>query len=114
MAKPKKVLIRLLHLLNKKPLAKGEIRRAIKINRKTEYQNCREAIEKGWIEEDRLGIFRLTIQGKLLINKADPETDSASFEVNSQVSAFFRYNEGSAYCKVYHIHGRRSEDNGIR
>src|SRR5918995_238290 len=85
MAKPKKVLNRLLHLLNKKPLQKGEIRKALKINRKTEYQNCKEAQEKGWIEKDSLGRFQLTLQGKLIIGQGEKPIDSTVFEVNSQL-----------------------------
>ena len=85
MAKPKKVLNSLLHLLYKKPLGIGEIRKALRISRKTEYQNCKEAQEKCWIEKNSLGKFQLTLQGKSIIGKAELPIDSAVFEVTSHV-----------------------------
>ncbi len=103
MAKPKEVLNCLLHLLNKKPLAKGQIHRALQVNRKTAYQNRKEAIKKGWIEEDNLGRFRLTLEGKLVINKANPTIDFASFEVSSQVLSAPEIMKGrpTAKCTIY-------------
>ena len=103
MAKPKKVLSRLLHLLCKKPLGKGEIRKALKISRKTEYQNCKEALEKGWIKKNSLGKFQLTLEGKFVINKASPSIDSASFEVNSHVLSAPEIMKGrpTAKCTIY-------------
>ena len=46
MAKSKKSLLRLLRLLDKKPMTKGEIRTALKVDRKTEYVNRKEALKK--------------------------------------------------------------------
>ena len=114
MAKPKKILNRLLHLLNKKPLGISEIRKALRISRKTEYQNCKEAQEKGWIEKNSLGRFQLTLQGKSIIGKAEIPIDSAVFEVTSQVLPASDSVKGQAYCKMHYIHRQCSKHNEIR
>jgi predicted transcriptional regulator len=60
MAKDKKSLLRLLRLLYKKPMTKGEIRNPLKVNRKTVYVNIKEALKQRWIEEDELKRYHLT------------------------------------------------------
>jgi hypothetical protein len=82
MAKPKKSLKKLLTLLHKKPMTKHEIRTALKVHRKTEYVNVKEALKQRWIEEDELKRYHLTLLGKLIIDtwKKKP-TDSTLFEV---------------------------------
>ena len=60
MAKPKITMKKLLILLHKQPMIKGDIREILKIERKTEYRNCKEAEENGWIEKDELGRYHTT------------------------------------------------------
>ena len=86
MAKPKKSLLKLLRLLHKKPMTKGEVRIPLKVNRKTVYVNVEEALEKRWIEEDELKRYHLTQLGKLIIDTSRGKpTDSTVFEVSSKV-----------------------------
>src|SRR5215210_2982001 len=86
MAKPKESLLKLLRLLHKKPMTKREIRSALKVHRKTEYVNVKEALEKRWIEEDELNRYHLTLHGKLVIDTSRGKlTDSTIFEISSKV-----------------------------
>jgi hypothetical protein len=85
MAKPKRNLIGLLRLLKDNPMVKGEIRAALNIKKRTEYNIVKEAEKKGWIEEDELKIYHLTLRGKSIIDIWRKPTDSTLFEVYSQV-----------------------------
>ena len=72
MAKQKKVLQRLLRLLNDRPMTQHEIRSRLKVNRRTVYENCKEGSRKGWIAHDNeLKIYHLTVVGKALISAKD-------------------------------------------
>ena len=78
-------LNRLLNLLYEKSLRQGEIRAALKIDRKTEYRIIREASERGWIEEDSMGRYHLSLLGKSNIRTAKEPLESLSLKVQSQI-----------------------------
>ena len=62
MAKPKKTLLELLKLLDKKKaMTKGEIIVALHTSRKTGWKICIEAEDKGLIEKDVFDRYTLTI-----------------------------------------------------
>ena len=85
MAKQKKVLQRLLRLLNERPMTQHEILSRLKVNRRTVYENCKEASTKGWIAHDNeLKIYHLTVAGRSLVSSQDLLYDSVSFEAHSQ------------------------------
>jgi hypothetical protein len=88
MAKPKKVLIKILKLLNQKSVKKGDIRNNLKISRKAEYENLKFAMQKKWIEVDDLGFYHITTLGKRHAESVNVPTDSFSLEVYTQVLGF--------------------------
>jgi hypothetical protein len=105
MAKQKKVLQRLLRLLNDRPMTQHEIRSRLKVDRRTVYENCKEAGSKGWIASDNeLKIYHLTVVGKALISAKDLLYDSVSFEAYSQTlypsCASLKY-KPKASCRLY-------------
>src|SRR5215472_11001953 len=102
MAKQKKVLQRLLRLLNDRPMTQHEIRSRLKVDRHTVYENCKEASSKGWIAHDNeLKIYHLTVVGKALISLL---YDSVSFEAYSQTlypSYASLKDKPKARCRLY-------------
>jgi hypothetical protein len=105
MAKQKKVLQRLLRLLNERPMTQHEILSRLKVNRRTVYENCKEASTKGWIAHDNeLKIYHLTVAGRSLVSSQDLLYDSVSFEAHSQT--LYPYypslkDKPKASCKLY-------------
>jgi hypothetical protein len=85
MTKSMKNLTELLRLLKDKPMTKGEIRTSLNIKRRTEFKIIREARDKGWIKEDELKRYHLTLCGKSMIGIWRKPADSTLFEVYSQV-----------------------------
>jgi hypothetical protein len=85
MARRKKSLEMLLGALDKTPMAKGGIRSALKIDRKTEYRIINEGLSRKWIEEDLLRKYHLTMLGKESIGSGERPLDSTSWEVPSQI-----------------------------
>jgi len=85
MTKPMKNLIELLRRLKDKPMTKGEIRTSLNIKRRTEFKIIREAQDKGWIKEDELKRYHLTLLGKSMVEIWRKPADSTIFEVYSQV-----------------------------
>jgi len=105
MAKQKKVLQRLLRLLNDRPMTQHEILSRLKVDRRTVYENCKEASSKGWIAHDNeLKIYHLTVVGKALISAKDLLYDSVSFEAYSQTlypSYASLKDKPKASCRLY-------------
>jgi predicted transcriptional regulator len=88
MAKPKRALFELLKLLdNKKVMTRGEIVAALHISRKTRWETCNEAEDKGLIEKDVFNRYTLTTLGKSLIDSPEMLQNSnyAYFAVFTQV-----------------------------
>jgi hypothetical protein len=85
MARRKKSLEKLLRSLDKKPMAKGAIRSALKIDRKTEYRIINEGLTRRWIEKDPIGKYHLTLLGEVSVGSAECPLDSTSWEVPSQI-----------------------------
>jgi hypothetical protein len=85
MPRRKDALKRLLKLLNKRRMLVGEIRAALKIDRKTEYRVIKEALQRRWIEKDSLEKYYLTLLGKANISTAKDSTESISLEAQSQI-----------------------------
>jgi hypothetical protein len=90
MAKPKTTMYKLLTLLDSQPVSIGKIRELLKIDRKTEYRNCKEAEKEGWIEKDKIGKYHVTPVGKSVISLSQKPVDSVSFEVDSQIIDFIK------------------------
>ncbi|HET9807171.1 MAG TPA: hypothetical protein VFP49_09705 [Nitrososphaeraceae archaeon] len=88
MARQKKVIAKILKLLNQKPLKKGDIRNILKINRKTEYENLKLAMYKKWIEIDDLGFYHITTLGKRHAESLKIPIDSFDLEAYTQVLGF--------------------------
>ena len=105
MAKQKKVLQHLLRLLNERPMTQHEILSRLKVNRRTVYENCKEASSKGWIAHDNeLKIYHLTVVGRSLISAKDLLYDSVSFEAYSQTlypSYASLKDKPKASCRLY-------------
>src|SRR5215471_18271389 len=105
MAKQKKVLQRLLRLLNDRPMTQHEIRSRLKVDRRTVYENCKEGSSRGWIAHDNeLKIYHLTVVGKALISAKDLLYDSVSFEAYSQTlypSYASLKDKPKASCRLY-------------
>jgi predicted transcriptional regulator len=106
MAKPKKTLLELLKLLDKKKaMTKGEIIVALHTSRKTGWKICIEAEDKGLIEKDVFNRYTLTTLGKSLI--VSPETlqdsDYERFAVFTQVldPVIEAADKPPAWCRVY-------------
>ena len=85
MARPKKIIAKILKLLNQEPLKKGDIRNTLKINRKTEYENLKDAIQKKWVELDDLGFYNITTLGKR--HTESKHIPSASFNLEAYPQA---------------------------
>ncbi|MGE5634260.1 MAG: hypothetical protein ACM3VV_03440 [Deltaproteobacteria bacterium] len=88
MAKPKRVLIDMLQLLNRKSLKKGDIRNNLKISRKTEFKNLKLAMQRKWIELDDLGFYHITNLGKRHAESVNIPTESFNIEAYTQVLEF--------------------------
>jgi hypothetical protein len=86
-------------------MTQHEILSRLKVNRRTVYENCKEASSKGWIAHDNeLKIYHLTVAGKSLISAQDLLYDSVSFEAHSQT--LYPYypslkDKPKASCKLY-------------
>ena len=105
MAKPKKILLRLLKVLAEKPMTNGEITRSLHTSRTSTWKNCREAEDKGLIEKDAFNRYTLTTLGKSHIES--PETlqnsDYAHFAVFTQVldPVIRAADKPPAWCRLY-------------
>src|SRR5215207_3040757 len=88
MARQKKILFKILYLINQKPLRIEDIRNTLKINRKTEHKNLKIAMEKKWIEMNDLGLYNITILGKKHVESANAPSDSFDLEAYPQVLGF--------------------------
>jgi len=106
MAKPKKTLLELLKLLDKKKaMTKGEIIVALHTSRKTRWKICIEAEDKGLIEKDVFNRYTLTTLGKSLI--VSPEmlqnSDYERFAVFTQVldPVIEAADKPPAWCRLY-------------
>jgi hypothetical protein len=88
MAKPKRVIIEVLKLLNEKPLKKRDIRTSLGINRKTEYKNLEDAIQKRWVELDDLGFYHITTLGKRHTESLNIPSASFNLEAYPQALGF--------------------------
>ena len=62
------------------------------INRKTEYENYKEAEKNGWIEPNELGKYHITALGKSVIDLSETPVDSISFELASQIIDIIKMN----------------------
>jgi hypothetical protein len=106
MAKPKKTLLELLKLLDKKKaMTNGEIVVALHISRKTGWKICIEAENKGLIEKDVFNRYTLTIIGKSLIDSPEMLRNSnyAYFAVFTQVldPVIQAIDKPPAWCRLY-------------
>ena len=106
MAKPKKTLLELLKLLDKKKaMTKGEIIVALHTSRKTGWKICIEAEDKGLIEKDVFNRYTLTNLGKSLIDSPEmlQNSDYAYFAVLTQVldPVIQAVDKPPAWCRLY-------------
>jgi hypothetical protein len=88
MAKRREAIIKILKVLNQKPLQKGDIRKKTKIKRRTEYENLKLAMQRKWIRLDDLGFYHITTLGKLHAESVNIPIDSFNFDVYTQVLGF--------------------------
>jgi len=88
MAKRKEAIIKILKILNQKPLQKGDIRKKAKIKRRTEYHNLKLAMQKNWVELDDLGFYHITILGKRHTESVNVPSESFNIEAYTQVLGF--------------------------
>jgi hypothetical protein len=106
MAKPKKALLELLKLVDKKKaMTKNEINVSLHISRKTGWKNCKEAEDKHWIEKDVFNRYTLTTLGKSQIESPDilQNSDYAYFAVFTQVldPVIQAVDKPPAWCRLY-------------
>jgi hypothetical protein len=88
MAKRKEAIIKILKILNQKPLQKGDIRKKAKIKRRTEYENLKLAMQKKWIEMNDLGFYHITTLGKRHAESVNVPSESFNIEAYTQVLGF--------------------------
>ena len=88
MAKRKEAIIKILKVLNQKPLQKGDIREKAKIKRRTEYHNLKLAMQKKWVELDDLGFYHITTLGKRHTESVNVPSESFNIEAYTQVLEF--------------------------
>lgn len=85
MAKPRRILAKILRALKKKPLTSGQLCKVIKTSRKVVRQDLTIAEQEGWIEYDALKRAYLTLLGKSMIGSVERPIDSVSFNVDTQI-----------------------------
>lgn len=102
MAKRKGALNRMLKLLNEKSILQDEISKTLKIGRVTKWRIIKEALDRCWIQQDRLGRYQLTQLGKESIDSAERPPDYVTLSAYSQVIDFLplRSDRPAAKCTI--------------
>jgi hypothetical protein len=85
LAKPRKLLAKILRALKKKSLTSGQLCKVIKTSRKVIRQNLSIAEQEGWIRYDALKRANLTLLGKSMIGSVQRPIDAVSFNVDTQI-----------------------------
>lgn len=90
---------KILELLNKELLTRPEITKKLGIDRKTVWDNLKWAEKKRLIRSNDQGKYHLTPLGKSYIDSFEMPTESASFEVSSQIIDSLKIREDSPKAK---------------
>jgi hypothetical protein len=113
MARSRTVLKKILMLLNKRPMTRGELVRKTGKNRKVVGQNLKIALQEDLVYQDVLERYHLTMLGKTAFrNYVERKNDKTSWQIQSQATDNIGWTSDrpSAKCTIMVENARKIEE----